>query len=367
MTAVPAAPVQPGRDFYVPYFEVRLDGGVVGSDVVRDITQVSYRDSLTAIDSFEMTVNNWDAERRTFKYSDETTFDPGQEIELSMGYRNDVGLTSMIRGEITSLRPTFPAGGRPTLAVSGLNVLHRFRTEQVSYAYEKMTDAQIAQQIGSRLDVEIEVDPSVSENEYDYILQDNQYDIVFLLERARRLGYELFVKEGSKTSLYFGPSDGLSQRTYELQYGRSLIQFQPTLTTANQVGEVTVRGWDAVNKKKIEYTAKRSEVSGAGLGAGEKTIEQSFNKRKEVVAKRPISTEAEARELAIATLKNIARDMVKGSGSIVGLPSLRSGAILMLSGLGERYSGRYFVTSTTHAMGSGGYTTQFQCRKEEAQ
>jgi Bacteriophage probable baseplate hub protein len=59
--------------------------------------------------------------------------------------------------------------------------------------------------------------------------------------------------------------------------------------------------------------------------------------------------------------------MVKGSGSTVGLPDIRAGCVIMLERLGKRFSGRYFVTSTTHTIGDGGYTTQFQCRREELQ
>ena len=44
---------------------------------------------------------------------------------------------------------------------------------------------------------------------------------------------------------------------------------------------------------------------------------------------------------------------------------LRAGSVLELEGLGQRYSGRYFVTATTHSIGDDGYTTQFNCRREE--
>ena len=60
-----------------------------------------------------------------------------------------------------------------------------------------------------------------------------------------------------------------------------------------------------------------------------------------------------------------AKDLVTGTGSVVGLPDLRSGGVLMITGLGKRFSGRYFVTNTTHAIGDSGYTTQFACRREE--
>jgi uncharacterized protein len=372
-----AMPIYTGQDFYVPYFEVKLRGRPLGKDVVRDILQVTYKDNVQEIDSFEITINNWDADALAFKYSDEQLFDPGQEVQLWMGYYGKERLRLMITGEITSLRPTFPAGGQPTLAISGLNLMHRLRTKQESQAYENMTDSAIARQIGGRLTIDVRTDSTATANEkrYPYLLQDNQYDIVFLMERARRIGYDLFVEESSENEqasqsrLYFGPSSNVRRVTYELIYGRSLIEFQPSLTTANQVGEVIVRGWDPVNKQKIEGTANRSEIKtrGVGIRGRQGVIEQSFNQRQEIIATRPIHSQQEAKTLALETLERIAKDMVKGTGSTVGLPDLRAGSIVEINGLGERFSGRYFATATTHTIGDSGYTTQFECRREEIQ
>ena len=90
-----------------PGFEMRLRGANVPRDVIRDVMQVSFKDSLTDVDSFDVTINNWDAGPRTFKYSDDYLFDPGTEIELWMGYR-DSSLRLMITGEIVELRPVLP-------------------------------------------------------------------------------------------------------------------------------------------------------------------------------------------------------------------------------------------------------------------
>ena len=54
--------------FRVPRFELRIEGVGLPRDVLRDITQVTYRDNVKEIDSFEMTVNNWDPATRAFKY-----------------------------------------------------------------------------------------------------------------------------------------------------------------------------------------------------------------------------------------------------------------------------------------------------------
>ena len=368
-----AVPIYSGQDFYVPYFQVKIAGRPQGQDVVRDIQQVSYKDNITEIDSFDITINNWDAQTRAYKYSDSDLFDPGKELELWMGYYGKDKLRLMVRGQITALHPSFPSGGGSTLAISGLNVLHKLRTKQESHSYESKTDSEIAEEVADRLGIDIQTDSAPDEKRFDYLFQDNQYDIIFLMERARRIGYDLFVDEQGENGqagqplLRFGRSLQVRQGTYQLTYGRSLIEFKPELTTANQVSEVTVRGWDAVNKKKIEQTAKRSEISIKGVGAagGQAAIEQSFNQRKEIVATKPIESDAEAKTLALRTLEENAKDMVKGSGSTVGLPDLRAGNVVTIDGLGKRFSGRYFITSSTHAMGDGGYTTQFECRREE--
>ena len=373
MATTTAVPIFQGQDFYVPYFQVKIAGRPAGQDVVRDILQVSYKDNLTEIDSFDLNINNWDAETRDFKYSDGDLFDPGKELELWLGYYGKDSLRLMVRGQITALHPSFPAGGGSTLAVSGLNVLHKLRTKQESHAYESKTDSQIAKEIAGRLGVTLKTNPAPDEKPYDYVLQDNQYDIIFLLERARRVGYDLYVEElgqngqSQQPTLVFGRSLDVRRTTYQLSYGRSMIDFKPDLTTANQVGEVTVRGWDRIKKEKIEYTAKRSEIAIKGVGdaGNQAAIEQSFNQRREVIATKPIESVDEAKTLALRTLEENAKDMVKASGSTVGLPDLRAGSVVMIDGAGKRFSGRYFVTATTHAIGDSGYTTQFECRREE--
>ena len=63
----------------------------------------------------------------------------------------------------------------------------------------------------------MEIDHNALEKEQPiaYVAQNNQYDIDFLLARARRIGYVVFIKEEEQENgrvtkqrrLYFGPSD----------------------------------------------------------------------------------------------------------------------------------------------------------------
>src|ERR1051325_6603454 len=144
-----------GQDFYVPAYRVLINAKK--PNVESDVISVSYTDSLTNVDSFELVVNNWDPEGTNassgtvggFKYSDTDTFNPWQQVELWMGYyRNGQDeLKRMLTGEISTMSPNFPAGSGSTLTVRALNLLHRFRTKQESKAFFERKDTEIAQEL----------------------------------------------------------------------------------------------------------------------------------------------------------------------------------------------------------------------------
>ena len=95
-------PIYKGQDFYVPYFQVKLNGKAQSQDVMHDVLEVTYKDDIKEVDSFEININNWDAEKRTFKYTDQALFDPGKELELWMGYYGEERQRLMIKGKIRS-------------------------------------------------------------------------------------------------------------------------------------------------------------------------------------------------------------------------------------------------------------------------
>jgi phage protein D len=200
------------------------------------------------------------------------------------------------------------------------------------------------------------------------------YDIEFLLSRAHVRGYVVVVREhekkggkGTEQRLYFGPSlqAGTRDVTFELSWGKSLIEFKPTLTTANQVKSVTVHGWNRSTKKPI---AKTVTIDDARL-KNNRDLHDFLKRgepREEIVVNEPVFTEAQAHERALAILSDRQKEMVTATGSTVGLPDLRAGRKLVLSGLGARFSGVYFVSETTHTIGAGGYTTRFTARREDS-
>jgi phage protein D len=368
-------------DFYVPAFEVRIKGRSLDRDVLRDVVSVSYTDSLGRMDSCELTLNNWDADKRDFKYIDSDLFDPGGQIELYMGYYDKGGLTLMLRGTIVSLSPNFPAGGQPTLQVRALNQLYRLHFKQDTQVYENKTDTEIAQAILGKisqeqpnLNLELETRPANQQIEtlQEYVLINNQYPIVYLMERARHNGYDIYIEDDEEngrtvSKLHFHPSERGVPAVYKLVWGQSLITFKPTLRTSKQVSKVTVRGWDARKREEIVGEATRDDLPFNGLPNQEalSAVDSALAGSEIVISDEPVISKADADQKALDHLTNRAKDMVTGSGSVVGLPEIRAGRPVYICKLGARFSGRYIITSSTHSIADSGYTTTFEARMEE--
>lgn len=386
--------------FYVPRFEVKVEGVDLPRDVLFDVSSVTYEDSVDSIDSFKLTINNWDDERREYKFigseteaqlqkghRDEprvTLFEPcGKEVLLLMGYGSR--LVTMLKGHFTTMQPEFK-DGRAQLTVTGLNVLHQLRRKQYTTTWTDKRDSEIAQDIGQRTDngrkrfpLPIVIDQNAlgTEKPIPLVTQHNQYDIDFLFQRARMRGYVLFIQEEDKATnrprqLYFGPSQagmvpGLRDVSFELKWGASLMEFKPKLTTANQISSVTVRGWHRTRRTAISRTVKLDDER-LTVNRDLHRILNACDAREELVVDEPVFTNCEARERAIAILLDQTKQMVTAEDvKVVGLPDLRAGQVVDITNLGARLSGRYFVTKTSHTIDDKGYITTFSCRREQYQ
>jgi phage protein D len=406
MAQAAAIPIYSQQEtFYAPSFQLIVKGRPLGAEVIDDVLQVTYKDNVNEIDSFHIDINNWDADQRTFKFAPPLKtstqdfngiFDPGTKIELWMGYQNQSNMRRMMLGEITSLEPNFSESAAPTLSIGGLNEIHQLRTEQHTYSWTtgNKTDTDIAVELGDKpvrsgqpgLGIKVEPNPASNETPDPFVFMNNQYDIVFLLERARRHGYEVYLtidEDTGERKLFFGLSQSKANApVYRLEWGRSLINFRPTLSTAKQVSTVTVRGWDRKSNSKIEvnYTLQdlwkdqnKSKEEIARLAQ----IAKAYGGRTEVVWKPPVRTVAEAKQLARATLEDQSKRQIEATGSTIGLPDLRAGCALEIIGFGIRtdktgaltgkssdFDGEYYVTQTTHTISNSGYRTEFSARRE---
>jgi len=395
MTTVPIIEqdIYIGQDFYVPAFRVRVRGREV-LQAEYDVLSVTYTDSDNDMDSFDLTINNWDPDGNGpghgwFKYSDTDVFDPWQEVELSMGYfRNgNDELESMLVGEIVRMTPNFPESGTSTMTVHCVNLLQRFRISQITRDYFQKQDSWIARDLVQSiakdirqkipaLDLQVD-DFEISlnlgnENPIEHLNVHQQYAVNFLYSRSREIGYDIWLDEDTSgarrvVTFHYAPSKYTLKPTYVLEWGKSLMSFQPSFATGNQPDQVIVRYWNPKTKQKFEGTATRADLVQDGVidPTADFGVKQGpLSKKTELVTNLVVQSDDEAKTAAKRRLRILAQGLIEGKGKTVGLPDLRSGNKIRIVGLG-RYDGFYHVTSTTHTIGDNGYTTDFSARKEK--
>lgn len=376
-----------GQAFYVPAFELKVNGRPADRAVVRDLVEVTYEDSLEAIDSFTLTFNNWDTDRLRPQFvgegADEARWaevQPGNGIELRMGYQGDLRL--MTTGYLTALEVEFPESGFAKLTARGLNILDRFRDTQYTWSWPPgneapMKDSEIAEDLGRApgspaghpglvgiTRVVTDAKAKNREQAADHVYMHNQYPIVFLMSLARRNGYEVVYQlVDERPQLYFGPSSELRDVTYILEWGKTLTSLKASISTARQVKKMTVRGWDRAAKQAIEGVATIDEVE---VPDTVRTLARATG-RDEVVTDHVVTTTQQAQQKARDLLVHGASRLIEVEGAVVGLPDLRAGRNLQLDRVGPHLHGTYLVTWTKHVINDSGYRTQFKARLEGRQ
>jgi phage protein D len=104
----------------------------------------------------------------------------------------------------------------------------------------------------------------------------------------------------------------------------------------------------------------------AGSETGPKAAERIAGERVRTLAGGNAATPGEAEALAKTALNRAAMEYITGEGNSVGNPDIKAGTVVALQGLGQRFSGRYYVTACKHSLGGRGYQTRFSVRRSAA-
>lgn len=338
--------------------QIKINGQPLSLTAMKDLRRVQVQEDLNTPNMFSLTFYNWDDVKLTHTWSDKDLFTPGRAISISLGYVDD--LHTVMSGEITSLEPVFEAGNTPTLMVRGYDRRHRLQRQRHTRTFTNMKDSAIVRKVamGAGLRTNVKDTGVVLE----YVLQHNQTDLAFLQQRAKRIGYELYIQGNT---LHFHPPKLSSPRAIRLTLSQDLISFYPRLTTMNQVGKVTVRGWDVTRKKAIVSKATSVQNGRMGSGAvGPKAATRAFGAADWVQVSEPVSSKGEADKMAHGHYDGMALSYITGQATCYGRADIKVGSLVNIAGAGRKFSGHYYVTSTTHSLRPGqGYQTQFSVKR----
>jgi len=344
------------RGLSVPAFDVKIAGSALSTEMLAHVLSVTVDDSMDLPSMFAMEFSNFDVERGAL-IQDQTQFDVGKVVEIRMGTGDR--LTTLMVGEITGLEAAYTSSGLPGLTVRGFDRRHRLQRGRKVRTFIKQKDSEIVSKIAQ----EAGLSPQVKDSKivHDYVLQANQTDMEFILERARRIQYEVSVED---KKLLFQPVANAESPLFTLTLQDDLVEFYARLSSVGKVSEVNVQGWDPKKKEKILGKAARGDVNSTmGSVAGPALVAGAFSSAIGLVSETPVDSQAEAGQMAAALLNTDALALITGEGVCVGRPDLRAGKVIQVDGLGKRFSGSYYVRSVSHRYDKDGYATHFTVQR----
>ncbi len=272
---------------------------------------------------------------------------------------------TLIKGEVTGFEAEYGATRLRTV-LRGYDMSHRLHRGRRTETYKNVTDSDIARTVASRANLSIGKIDSTS-GTHDHVSQANQSDWDFLKSRAREIGFELAMEDGKfnfrkPVEASGAPQSGTYQNhsdPLQLVFGEDLIEFRPRVTSAEQVKDVKVRGWDPVQKQAVIGSGNAGTVAADSLQDDPSSLANKFGGPTFTAVNRPLAQQSEVDGAAESIAELISSAFAEADGLANGNPKLKAGTTVSVGVVGDAFSGKYTLTSTRHVFGDQGYRTHF--------
>jgi len=339
----------------VPDVRISIDGNRLEDALIHKLIRGKVTYNLEKSDSFSLTFN--DSE---MKIQNQNIFDIGKTVIIELGYES--GFVKMLEGEIVKIHFNYSSASPITITIVGLDKMFRLNRTKNSRSFKNIKDSDIAIEIAQDLGLDFDIDPT--NQQFDYIFQNNQSDLNFLKERANRIDFEVEVEENKLIFKKARHED--KEESVELIWDRNLMEFTPTVDATKIVSEVEVRGWSATQKDFIQSIAttgdEKKSIKGE-IGA-EKTKSKFKNLNSKILkVDIPLQTQTEADNLAKSRLNQLNMEYITGYGLAVGEPKIRAGKLIKIMGIGDISNGEYYVISAEHIFSTRGYKSYFSVKR----
>ncbi|MBN1318102.1 MAG: VgrG-related protein [Anaerolineales bacterium] len=335
---------------FIDQFAIKLNGADAPSEMMDALQKVVVETDvhLPAM----CTIRLLDEELR---WIDSDQLAVGTELIIEAQAQGETSSEKIFDGEITALEPELnPA--TPILQIRAYDRGHRLHRGRRQSTFVNSTDSDIAQQVAGNAG--LQTDAGSTSEVFDHVWQNNQTDWELLQERAHRIGYSCYVEE---SKLCFKERE--PQGEVALEWGMTLTRFRPRLSTSGQVEKVVVKGWDPSKKESIseEVTNGRRQPEIGESRPGGQVAQSAFGSAGEmVIVDRPIHSVNEAKSMAQSIADELSGNFVRADGEALGNPNIKAGCNVNVSAVGDRFSGKYYVTRATHTYTPGGrYTVNF--------
>ncbi len=339
--------------------DIEVDGSPLDDAVEPRVEQVVVDSHLLLPGTFLIVLNDHDGD-----VLDRARIKIGSKVQIKGTALDSRQAEPLISGEVTSLGGEYEAGDS-RIMVRGYDLSHRLQRGRQTATYLNQKDSDIAQAVASRAGLTVgTIDDSGAVHEW--VAQANLSDWEFLSVRARAIGFEVSVSDGTfnfrkptPASDAPDPGDDNSTNPLQLVFGQKLLKFRPRVTSAEQVSSIEFNGWDPMSKKALKGVAQAG-TKGVSLSSSPGALAGLFGSPTYLVADRPRSTQTEVDLGAATVAEQIGSAFAEAEGTARGNPRLQAGAAVSVAAVADAFAGKYTLSQARHVFDEDGYRTEFR-------
>lgn len=324
-------------------FTLKIAGSPVNPKV--QVSAISIYKTLNKLSSAKIELLDGDISTAKFESIESNTYEPGKEVEISLGYHNTED--QVFKGVIVkhTVKISSSKSSKIVLECSDVNIK---MTGQRKFKYFKlMKDSDIMNAL-----ITEQKDIEATKKQHEMVVQHNSTDWDFLISRAQ--ANQMVVTTDTGKVIVKKPK--IASPKITLTYGENINDMDLSIDARNQVKELETKSWDPSKQQVLSATGKEaSELEKHGSLKG-KTIAGNLKYTKTELHSTAKLDQKELQEWADSSVLISRLSRVKGTIKTQGV-LINPLDTLEITSVGKYYDGKGFVSGVHHEYRGNNWTS----------
>ena len=318
------------------------------------VLSISIIKEVNRIAIAKIILRDGDAALSNFEVSDTDDFLPGKTIKIKLGF--DSTNAQQFTGIITKHAIKIKESGAAELQIDCCDEAVRMTIGRHSHYYENVTDSQVFDELIGQYSG-LQSDTESTALTHKELVQHSMTDWDFMLLRAEANGMLVHVND---STIKINKPDTSPSPVLEVTYGTSILEFEAEMDARYQWKNVAATSWDYTNQNLFTSETSEANTFRQHGNVSSSQLANTINLNKYSLQHSGHLQEQELKTWVDGVMMRSRLAKIRGRARVTGFGGIKTGDMLKLSGVGNRFNGNAFVTAVTQSIADGTWYTHIQ-------
>lgn len=291
--------------------------------------------------------------QQDFELSNQEFFKPGKLLEIDIGYEGDVN--NVFKGLILKHAIKIRDSNASYLEIECKHAAVKLTVNRKNHFFYDSSDKEALSQILEEASISYTIE-GMSDLTHRQLVQYESTNWDFMLSRVDANGHlVLFDNE----QLTIATPSMEEEELLDCQYGSNVISFNAEMDSERQFSQVESKAWSSADQDLVVASGMHGFTNEIGNLSSEDLArvlndEPFFLQHTANIPEEELATWAKSKATKNELSKVIGHVRIRGNAMIY------PGKIIRLTGFGDRFTGKAYVTGVRHEASNGNWTTDIQ-------